>query len=161
MSGSWYDPKNGNKPVIPAGEYEAEIIGAEHTTSKQMGTPMVKVDLKVFTTDREEFISDYLVASATMTWKIKAFAKALSAEQQFDDGTFDPVNYYGRLVTVTLEVKEDPKYGQQNRIKKYAAVERAAVAVAQRATPASQQASRPATRPGAQVAPIPSDDIPF
>ncbi len=159
---SWYKPEDAKKPVIPAGEYEASIVSAQHKTSKS-GNHMCEVVFKVYTFKGEIALTDYLMPTAEMTWKIKSFAKALGAEQVFEAGDFDPVNYTNKMMRLLLEVKDDPKYGEQNRIKKYINVNEgtgpAAPTANATSVPTGVRRTAPATT--AASSSLEADDIPF
>ena len=151
----WYDPKDA-ETTIPEGLYEATVIAAEHKTSSK-GNPMCELQLVVYAGDREVKMKDWLVAGSG-TWKIKAFAEALNAGDEFRAQTFDPVNYTQKNLRVEVITRKsnDPKYGDQNGVKDYQPTEMGAAA-----NPAARPAPTPAAVRATAHKPMTDDDIPF
>lgn len=150
-----YNPKDAVQ-TLDAGDYPAIVSRVEDTHSKVKedgtgGNPMRVVEFEVFAGDvatklREYFVEGQVVAVRRM----KSLAAALSAERDFEAGTFDVSNHLQESLTVTLKVD-----GEFNKIAKFA--------------PTAMGKSIPQTAPlrtaraGAKpnLAPLTDDDIPF
>ena len=155
---SWYDPKEASR-VIPEGDYDAVLEGAEHQYSKA-GKPMVKMTVRVYAEDSEIVLFDYLVSSQATTWKIAAFASAVGQSEAFKAGKFDPIALIGTNLRVKVGTRTSPEYGEQNQIVGYS------LAAPSRKAPqpaAPKRTAAPASKPSADLAntTIDEDDIPF
>lgn len=155
---SWYDPKEASR-VIPEGDYDAVLEGAEHQHSKA-GKPMVRMTVRVYAEGSEIVLFDYLVSSQATTWKIAAFASAVGQGDAFKAGTFDPISLIGTNLRVKVGIRNSPEYGEQNQIVGYS------LAAPSRKAPQPAAPSRtaaPARKPNADTSntTIDESDIPF
>lgn len=112
-----YNPKDASV-VWPAGDYTATIEAVEEKTSKA-GNDMHALTFTVYNGDRAIHVAEYIVYPA-FTWKLKKLAVALGAVDTFHAGRFDPADFIGRNLTVTLGI-EDGKdgYDEKNKITAY------------------------------------------
>lgn len=103
--------------VIPAGEYDGEVIGAEETVSKTSGKPMIKVRVKVHG-PRKVIIDDYFVCDQYE--KLLNLCTALGIPEKYHNGTLEPLDLHGKGCLV--KVKIDPPKGDfptKNSIRSY------------------------------------------
>lgn len=158
---SWYKAKDADVPLIPDGEYEATIVNAEHKVSRKTQIPMVELSLVVYAPDGEMKLRDFLL-SGDGTWKVKMFAEALNAGDEFAAQTFDPVNYVNKNVRVRVVTKpsSDPQYGPQNNVKKYEPSQMGSAA-RKPTTPASDAVTFSAGKINTGHKPMTDEDIPF
>lgn len=153
-----YDPKDASN-VIAEGTYDASIRAV--LTEKDDGSPlrtqagddMQKVVWTVYTDRGDRMLTEYH-AGGKMLWRYKKLAKALGAGDKFDKGEFNATDFIGENARLVIEVEDNPKYGEQNRITAYEP--RAG------GTPLKQQPSKPGvSTKGIPVDPTGSDEIPF
>ena len=111
-----YNPKDASQ-CLPAGEYQATIMKAVETQSKN-GKDMLAFQFKIYGPgNRVAILTEYIVAE--VLWKLKNIAKAVGQLAAFETGEFRESDYVGRNLAVALEVEESPEFGEQNRIKAY------------------------------------------
>lgn len=115
-----YNPKDAKKLFDP-GDYSAELTSFEEKLTKT-GKPMLVVNLQVYPHDAGQAIllRDWIVAPDSI-WKLKKLAGALGVSDKFENQTFDPNEFRGCSVVVSLKVKDDEKYGEQNTVTGYKA----------------------------------------
>lgn len=113
-----YAPKDAKK-LFDAGDYQAELTSFEEKTTKT-GKPMLVVNLQVYPRGAGQSIllRDWIVNPDSI-WKLKKLAVALGVSDKFENQTFNPEDYTGSSVIVTLKVKTDDKYGEQNSVVGY------------------------------------------
>lgn len=124
-----YDP-NDALACYPEGQYMATLQNAEETTSKA-GNPMYKLEWKVYGPGEASMtLFDYILMDGKMTWKLKRLADALGQSDAFKARKFDPAAWCGHNITLDLDVRDDPKYGEQNQIRNYIARDTATIPMA-------------------------------
>ena len=111
-----YDPREASD-CLPKGAYEAEILSAEEGISSK-GSPMLTVTWGIHHEDRVIKLKDRIVRPVTI-FKLKKIAEAIGCEVDFDTGVFDVEVHLGAIVRLTLSVKNDPQYGDQNNVVAY------------------------------------------
>lgn len=119
-----YDPADAVM-IQPEGDYPAVISGWDNKESKA-GDPMLTVMVTVYAPDGTSLeMKDYIVnppkgsGKKSMIWKLKRIAQALGKESEFEAGTFDIAQHMGHNVTVTLKVKSQAGFDDQNFIQAY------------------------------------------
>jgi hypothetical protein len=105
---------------LPPGEYPAEIIKAEETTSKA-GNPMLVVELKAFdvATGRPRVIKDYIVLGGEYSadWKIKNLCQSTGVGVS---GDLVPAELNGLACKVKVKIKPATgQYEESNTIADY------------------------------------------
>lgn len=109
---------------LPEGEYEASIAKIEEDViSKSSGKEMTIFHFDVYAGNRTVRLKDYIVNPDSL-WKLKKIAKAIGKMAQFESGVFKASDYAGETLTVTLKIKSDPGYDDQNNIVGYATLQR-------------------------------------
>lgn len=156
---SWYNVKDADAPLIADGWYEATIASANYKLSKEKQIPMYELGLVVYNGDAETKLRDFLM-SGDGTWKVKMFADALGAGDEFTAQTFKPDNYVGKNIRVQIVTKpsRDPQYGPQNSVKKYEPTQMGSAAPKAATPPAVSFA---ANKPNTGHKPMTDEDIPF
>lgn len=104
--------------VIPAGQYDAEVVVAEDAVSKTSGKAMIKVRLKVHG-PRKVLIDDYFVEDQYE--KLLNLCTALGIPDKYHSGTLEPTDLHGKGCLVNVRI--DPPKGTfptKNSIKGYA-----------------------------------------
>jgi hypothetical protein len=132
--------------LLPDGEYDFEILSAEHATSKKTGASMIKLKLGVFATDgRQAHVFDYLVPA--MEHKLRHFCDSTGLLPQYQSGSLTPDDCQGRSGKCKLVIREDKTntYPPKNEVKDY---------VLRKAKPIS-------TVKKADISAGESDDVPF
>lgn len=103
--------------LIPAGEYNFQVISAKDTKSKKSGVDMIALELSVYVEDKERICRDYLMES--MAFKLRHFAYAVGLGAKYDAGSLCAADCDGRSGVVKLVVQDSPGYGPQNSVKDY------------------------------------------
>ena len=134
-----YKPSDADKPLLPAGEYDATVKYAVEETSKS-GNPMIKIILTVYGSGIEADVFDYLVSSPAVLYKVKNFCK--SAGIDFDRGELNVEVCMEQNVRVKLKVEKQEGFEDRNAVADYVT---RAKALAATGAPASKK----------------DDDIPF
>ena len=112
-----YDPKDAVS-IWPNGNYTATIDRVEEKVSKQ-GNPMHELTLTVWKGAEQRQVRDY-IAYPDMTWKLKRLAQALGVEDAFQAGKFDPEEYVGKNVALTLGIQPAKDgYDEKNTVRTY------------------------------------------
>lgn len=93
--------------LLPEGEYDFEVTGAEERTSKA-NNEMLVIDLSVYDSNgRTRKITDYLVATEGGMRKVQGFAAAIGKLAEYDRGELSPVMVEG--CSGRAFVKQDAK----------------------------------------------------
>jgi uncharacterized protein DUF669 len=110
-----------NKPgsdLLPDGEYDATIVAGEDDKRSQAGNEMMELVLAVYDREGKDTpITDYIVATPKMQWKIRHLCEAVGVEYERD--TIPVEDFVGANVRVKVVTQDDAKYGPQNRIQDY------------------------------------------
>lgn len=119
-----YDPADAVM-VQPEGDYPAVVSGWDDKESKA-GDPMLTMMFTVYAPDGTSTeMKDYIVnppkasGKKSMIWKLKRIAQALGQEEAFTAGTFDIAQHMGHNLTVTLKIKSQAGFDDQNVIQAY------------------------------------------
>lgn len=134
--------------LLKPGDYDFEVLTAEHQVSKKSGNPMIKLKLGVYRANgSQQFVWDYLIA--TMEAKLRHFCDTTGLLPKYQAGTLAPEDCEGRSGKCKIVVKEDKSgngYPPKNEVKDY---------ICRPAKPITP-AQPPATETQA-----PEDDVPF
>ena len=137
----------------PEGWTEAEVESCEEKVSKS-GNPMLKLRLRLFTTDGERVMFDYLLESFAI--KLIHFCRAAGLEDIYKSGELDERQCVG--VVVEAEIKHKTQKGGdydgqvQANVADYRAIQR---------TRAKPPASKPPAAKLDKADKIEESDIPF
>ena len=154
----WYDPKDARR-CFPEADYDAVVEKCEPHEAKSSGNHGRKLALRVYHGESSMVLTDYLMAGEKAAWKIKEFAKAIGQVEMFDTGEFDPMNFIGANVRVSLKIEDSSEYGEQNKIGKYLPPVAGAKPIAPRPAPPTPRPSAGKINTG--HAPMTDDQIPF
>lgn len=113
---SWYNPKDASS-AIPEGWYNATIEDIEMKKTKK-GADMQVVTFRVYG-PREIVVKEFFHAASL--WKYKGLAKALGKLPEFNARQFDAADFRNKCIDIELTVEDSTEYGEQNRIKGFAA----------------------------------------
>lgn len=108
--------------VWPAGEYDFEVEGAKHKTSKSSGKPMIELTLRVFDEEgRSQLLTDWLVASnqPLPLRKLRHYCSATDSMDAYESGTLDNFLGEGAAGRLKLYIEKDPQYGDKNKVADY------------------------------------------
>lgn len=117
--------------VLPAGEHRVTIVSAVKGPSKSSGREQVSLIFEPTDDPYAEIIRDYMPTEPfpdikqdnrrLLRWG--SFASAFNASLEFtvDDDTGAVEAWVGLTGYIILSVKEDPQYGEQNRVEAYVA----------------------------------------
>lgn len=143
--------------VVPAGEYDFEVVDAEEKVSKK-GNDMIEMQLKVFIDVEEVRVKDWLVPGTDLgDLKLNQFAHATGLQDIYFNSGLTAYSCVGACGRLRLGITSSAEYGTQNAVKSY---------VSQRAgadqtdTPYSEEV-KPKLPQHANVGPGRPDDIPF
>lgn len=145
-----YNPKDASQ-ALPIGDYDAVILRVDNDDkdgrpliSKKSGEAMQCVTFEIYTVAGAKRQVRQYFTERSLLWFYKKLAVALGQKTEFDAGSFDAADHIGTNIRVTLDIEDDPDYGEQNRI---------------RAFHPSGTKSTPRMTPSA--VPADKDDIPF
>ena|SRR3990167_6024105 len=105
--------------LLPEGEYDFDVIGAEEQTSKS-GNAMIKLTLKVYGYNGEiTTVYDYLLAS--LEYKIKHFCDTAGLVAEYEAGTLSADMCSNRSGKCKLKIDKDKNgvYEDKNAVKDY------------------------------------------
>jgi len=105
--------------LLPAGEYDFEVMLAEDTKSKTSGADMIKIKLGIYEGDKiTRHVFDYLLPS--MEAKLRHFCDSVGLLKEYEAGTLTADACKGRAGKVKLVVDEkDPAYPPKNTVRDY------------------------------------------
>jgi hypothetical protein len=104
--------------LLPVGEYDFEVIGAEDKKSKN-GNDMIELNLKVFRPDSGfVYVRDYLMEK--MPFKLIHFCKTVGIMANYEAGDFSASDCVGQAGRVLLKIEEQEGYQPKNSVKDYA-----------------------------------------
>lgn len=108
--------------MLPDGEYDFEVEGAEETISKNSGNEMIVLNLRVFDPKGGScLVRDWLVSSDKPLCKLKVrnFCEAVGILDSYESGTLDAVTCNGAAGRLVLGHQDSPSYGPQNSVVDY------------------------------------------
>lgn len=106
-------------PLLPPGDYDAEVIKAEETVSSK-GNDMIKLTLCLYDTDGAKvFITDYLLEA--MLKKLKHFCDSAGLAEVYARGELTAEACRGATVIVKIKQKIDEtgQYPPKNEVDDY------------------------------------------
>lgn len=141
-----YDPEKANSSW-PEGSYEAAIIKAEETLSKEHGSPAHGDPTLVITYEiygaaagpsrgQKITLKDYFTdppagcAKKGSLWKLRTLCQAVGLIEKFKAKTIRRRDFEGKNLIVNLSSSFDEKYGDQNKVESYGKLDHAPTAVA-------------------------------
>lgn len=114
-----------NQNLLPDGDYDFEVVNAVSSYS-DAGNAMIKVTLSVKCGKEARIITDYLVASEKMMFKLKHFCESIGLENEYKSGNFlvsGCITRVGRAKIVLEKGKPrkdgDGFYQDKNAVKDY------------------------------------------
>jgi hypothetical protein len=137
--------------LLPAGEYEIEVIEAEERPS-QKGNQMIALTLQTKHPDGyDSRVWDYLVSVPAATFKIKMFCDATGLTKQYEGGTLTAEDCMAKRARarITVEAGRDG-FGDRNSVADYLAAKGGAGI-----------ATMPTETASAIPEPVSESDIPF
>jgi hypothetical protein len=108
------------RDLLQPGEYDFEVLAAEHAVSKKTGNPMIKLKLGVWRPNgSQQFVWDYLIAS--MEAKLRHFCDTTGLLPKYQAGTLAPEDCVGRSgkVKIAISKDKDGQYPPKNEAKDY------------------------------------------
>lgn len=109
-----------NKPgsdLLPDGEYNATIMSGEDKKSTK-GNDMMELVLAVYdAAGNDNPITDYIVSSPKLQWKIRHLCESTGVVYERDDLPVE--DFVGKNVRVKIVTQQSDKYGPQNRVADY------------------------------------------
>lgn len=115
-----------NRALLPDGIYPFIVKDFEQKMSKS-GNEMLQIRIGILDTDSSERnITDYLVATDQMMYKLKHFCDTIGFEKEYEKGLFEPAKCVGRSGKAIIGIqkgsaKQDGSgfYPDKNCIKDY------------------------------------------
>lgn len=156
----------------PDGEYDGELINVEDKLSKEKpdgtgGNPMEVWTFKFYHPDgMTKTIQEYVPQNQYTALKVRALARAVGREDEFNAETFQAEGAIGAAVRAKLIVESQAGYDDKNRIGRFVAIPRPG-APAQKPVPTmgslkQQVVTRPPVQqPFGNENVFKEDDIPF
>jgi hypothetical protein len=116
-----FEPKSKEEltKLLPEGKYSACVRSAEEATSKTSGAPMLVLKVEIYDQEGRCFvITDRIVFTEAMQWKLLAFCESADLMEQYNAGELSPLDCEGKSVSCKVVRKTDD-YGSKNEIKSY------------------------------------------
>tara|TARA_Y100000814_G_scaffold64872_1_gene40286 strand:- start:76 stop:498 length:423 start_codon:yes stop_codon:yes gene_type:complete len=106
--------------VLPAGEYDFEVIESVETLSKN-GNNMLALKIKVFHDGSSRIIRDWLVESdhAACITKLRHYCVSVGALDAYESGSLAKFPGKGAAGKVKIKIERSEEYGTQNRVSDY------------------------------------------
>lgn len=155
--------------LLPIGEYDFEILGAENKTFRT-GSEGIALKVGVFTSSgAQRFVNDNLIFQDNCMFKVSNFCKCVGLYEAYKAGNLDAEDCKGRGGKLRLKIEEEGEYPAKNVVANYVAP-KAANAEPKRSQPQSAKVtSAPAPfvlgtppRPSPEPTPdAPKDGLPF
>ena len=122
-----YNPADAKAKVWPSKDYDAELVGCRESISKgekTKGQVIEEVIFKVYDADgNTKQVSDRIIYpdpenpdSSHSLWKLKAIARAIGKESEFEAGTFQVSEQRGESLRVELGIERQAGYEDKNVI---------------------------------------------
>jgi len=114
--------QRGSFELLPAGEYDVEVIEAEERTS-QKGNQMIALTLQARHPDGYDArVWDYLVSTPAAVFKIRMFCDAAGLQKQFDSGRLTAEDCVGATSRAKIVVEDGRDgYSDRNSVAEYMA----------------------------------------
>lgn len=111
--------------VLPAGDYIGQVVGSEICPTASGSGEYLKLEIEILTSgfsgrrvfDQLNIRNDSPEAERIGRAQLSALCHAIGVMR-----VTDSQQLHGKPFTIKLAVKEDPKYGKQNKVKGYKAV---------------------------------------
>ncbi len=120
-----FPPKTENElrpPLLPAGEYDADIVEAKEERSKN-NNDMIHLTFSIYDINgRQHYIHDYLMVIEGMEYKIRHFCYTNKLENEYDSGFIDAaVCLKVKKCRIKVKIKKDTtgQYPDKNVIADY------------------------------------------
>ena len=105
--------------IIEPGIYDFEVLDAQEKISKS-GNPMIEMQIKVWDLHgKEKTITDYMVSTPKMLYKVKHFCDSVGLTQKYESGSFAPYDCIGKTGKLNLTIQKSNDYPDKNSIKDY------------------------------------------
>lgn len=109
--------------LLPKGTYPFTVLNSDEVASKSKknaGRMMFAVKLNVHGPQGDKHVYDYF-ADWFSEWKLRHFAETTGQLKAYEGGELDGKNgaFANRTGYVTLDIEDDPKYGEKNVVKDY------------------------------------------
>lgn len=106
--------------LLPPGDYDFEIVGAEETFSKNTGLGMFALELRVISDAGEERkIRDYVMTEGKAAFRLRQLCEACGLLEAYERGELSGFDFERRTGRVKLGVEKSEEYGDKNRVKAY------------------------------------------
>lgn len=106
--------------LIPAGEYDFEIIKAEEKSSKEKGRPMLIVNHKVFVGDSFRFLNRMFMLDDDSFGSLRNLCECCDLLPQYESGKLERADFQGKAGRLKVKVGYDDYRGEDvNKITKY------------------------------------------
>lgn len=112
-----YNPQDAKRTCLPDGTYDAELMSVTEKVSRA-GEQMLEVIWTIPLNGKENKVKDFVLNPKTV-FKLENIAKAWGEFQVFEEGRFDLAEHIRRQITLKLNVKSSPEFGNQNNVVAY------------------------------------------
>jgi hypothetical protein len=146
--------------LLPAGEYDFEIIGAENKRFST-GSEGIALRVGVYTsTGAQRFVNDNLIFQDNCMFKVSNFAKSVGLYDAYKAGNIDAQDCIGRSGKCKLKIEPEGDYPAKNSVASYVAP-KAANAEPRRPQAQSVRVTPAPAAAGTVAANSDEDPIPF
>jgi hypothetical protein len=152
-------PRSGFE-LLPAGEYDVEVIEAEERTS-QKGNQMIALTLQTRHPDGyDSRVWDFLVSVPAAVFKIKMFCEAAGLQKQFEGGRLTAEDCVGGKAVATIIIEDGREgFSDRNSIQEYRTGGGTAIGGISTQPAATSHATAEVT--ASTPLPVTEEDIPF
>lgn len=117
-------PEEIERPLLPAGKYDAEVRDVQFGNSRRSGNPMLTWVFTAWDKEGNEhtlFYHTVLNDERGRSAAKKTILRLLNDDEEFDWGTFKPGEVsewaVGRQCQVVVRIQNSPEYGKSNSIR--------------------------------------------
>jgi len=106
--------------LFDPGIYDFEVTEAKERESSS-GNPMIELRLIMYIGEKTRYVTDYLVSTPKMAYKIRHFAEATGMLEKYEAGEIDPRDMIGRAGKCEIIISSDKEgvYADRNAVKDY------------------------------------------
>lgn len=140
--------------LLPVGEYDFEILGAENKTFNT-GSEGIALKVGIYTSSGAvRFVNDNLIFVDKAMFKVSQFCKCVGLYESYKAGNLDAEDCKARAGKCKIGIEPEGEYPAKNKVSSY-------VIPKEFKKPEQPQSLKMATAPIAETKPEAEDDVPF
>lgn len=104
--------------LVPAEDYDFDVLEAEDTISKKSGNPMIKINIGLYVDGQvKNRVFDYLLPA--MEAKLRHFCDTVGLLSRYEAGQLEATDCLGRSGRVKIGIEKKEGYAAKNTVKDY------------------------------------------